>query len=204
MSSLERVLKYSARIGIISEFHPILFYVNAILFPSANGLRYVLSFTDKFVKQRLDKPQLEQDSTGPVDFITNFLQMQQENPEKMKIKDIMNASLANIGAGSDTTGVSLTAALYHLSQNPEALAKLRSELHQARLSGSLSHPATFKETQRLPYLQAVIKEALRVHPAAGLPLSRVVPAGGCEIAGRYFPAGVRVVLILALTVLTVL
>jgi cytochrome P450 len=45
----------------------------------------------------------------------------------------------------------------------------------------------FKEAQNLPYLQAVIKEALRLHPASGLPLGRVVPKGGAEIAGYYFP-----------------
>jgi hypothetical protein len=45
----------------------------------------------------------------------------------------------------------------------------------------------FKETQYLPYLHAVIKEAPRLHPASGLPLGRVVPKGGAEIASHYFP-----------------
>lgn len=44
----------------------------------------------------------------------------------------------------------------------------------------------------MPYLQAVIKEALRLHPATGLPLWRVVPEGGAEISGQYFPAGTTV------------
>jgi cytochrome P450 len=43
---------------------------------------------------------------------------------------------------------------------------------------------------RMPYLQAVIKEALRMHPATGLPLGRVVPKGGSVIAGKYFAEGV--------------
>jgi len=41
----------------------------------------------------------------------------------------------------------------------------------------------------MPYLQAVLKEALRCHPATGLPLGRVVPAGGAVIADRFFPEG---------------
>ncbi|KAK3112406.1 hypothetical protein LTR53_011353 [Teratosphaeriaceae sp. CCFEE 6253] len=53
----------------------------------------------------------------------------------------------------------------------------------------MGDPVTFQQAQQMPYLQAVIKEALRVHPAVGQPLSRIVPPGGAEIAGRYFPAG---------------
>jgi len=44
----------------------------------------------------------------------------------------------------------------------------------------------------MPYLQACIKEGLRVHPATGLPLARVVPKGGAIIAGTAFPEGVVV------------
>lgn len=42
----------------------------------------------------------------------------------------------------------------------------------------------------MEYLQASIKEALRLHPATGLPLARVVPEGGATLSGTYFPAGV--------------
>jgi cytochrome P450 len=67
------------------------------------------------------------------------------------------------------------------------LAKLRSEIQD---SGIGSNP-TFKETQAMPYLQAVLKEALRIHPGTGYPLFRVVPKGGAFLAGQFFPEGVR-------------
>jgi cytochrome P450 len=47
----------------------------------------------------------------------------------------------------------------------------------------------FQEAQRLPYLQAVIKEALRIHPATGFPMQRLVPPEGTTIAGRFIPGG---------------
>lgn len=48
----------------------------------------------------------------------------------------------------------------------------------------------FKAAQALCYLQACVKESLRLHPATGLPLARVVPAGGSTLAGTHFPEGV--------------
>ncbi|KAK5264669.1 hypothetical protein LTR40_014547, partial [Exophiala xenobiotica] len=44
----------------------------------------------------------------------------------------------------------------------------------------------------MPYLQAVMKESLRIHAATGLPLWRVVPEGGVEICGYFFPEGTTI------------
>lgn len=49
---------------------------------------------------------------------------------------------------------------------------------------------SYQSALKLPYLQAVIREALRLHPATGLPLGRVVPRGGTVIVGKYLPEGV--------------
>jgi cytochrome P450 len=43
----------------------------------------------------------------------------------------------------------------------------------------------------MPYLQACIYEALRMHPAVGMSLPRVVPPDGFEIEGVFLPGGVR-------------
>ena len=74
--------------------------------------------------------------------------------------------------------------------NPEVTDKLREEVSEHRSTAAHPRHFSFKETQEMPYLQAVIKEALRLHPAVGQPLERVVPAGGTTIAGQFFPGGV--------------
>ncbi|POS69688.1 cytochrome P450 oxidoreductase [Diaporthe helianthi] len=105
---------------------------------------------------------------------------------------VMGACMGNVMAGSDTTSISLSATYYNIIKNPRVQAKLRAELDDAHARGALSEPPTFAETQALPYLQVVIKEALRMHPAVGLCLWRVVPAGGATLCGQYFPSGTNV------------
>ena len=43
--------------------------------------------------------------------------------------------------------------------------------------------------KQLPYLDACINEALRIHSTSALGLPRIVPEGGLDIAGKYFPEG---------------
>ena len=99
------------------------------------------------------------------------------------------ATLQTVVAGADTTMASLTAIMFHLVKYPEVLAKLRNEIEMIAQNSVCSAPFSFKQTQAMPYLQAVIKEALRVYPAVGLPLEWEVPVGGVELCGYFFPAG---------------
>ena len=43
--------------------------------------------------------------------------------------------------------------------------------------------------KNLPYLNAVIKEGLRIHSTSGIGLPRVVPEGGMKIQNRFFEQG---------------
>lgn len=96
---------------------------------------------------------------------------------------------SNITAGSDTTAILMRAVFYYLFTNRESMQALMSELDTAQLAGELSAIVSWKEAQALPYLDACIKEASRLHPPFGLPLERVVPEGGTTICGQYLPSG---------------
>jgi len=68
------------------------------------------------------------------------------------------------------------------------MEKLRNEIDNAAAAGKLSESITDKEARtELPYLNAVIKEALRLHPSVGLLYERHVPPAGATICGRHIP-----------------
>ncbi|EOA88692.1 uncharacterized protein SETTUDRAFT_106678 [Exserohilum turcica Et28A] len=95
-------------------------------------------------------------------------------------------------AGSDTTAAAITAIIYHLMRTPASYTKLTAEIDEADLAGHLSPDIQYHEAVGLPYLMACCKEGMRLHPSVGMTLPRLVPRGGCVIAGQWFPGGTRV------------
>lgn len=90
-------------------------------------------------------------------------------------------------AGAETTGSLLCAAVSYLVRSPRALHNLQCELE--RSYGSTAD-ISFTNSTQLPYLNAVIREALRLAPPVPGNLARVVPLGGGTVCGELLPAGV--------------
>ena len=188
MEQLEFGTLYSSVVGLIPSWHRPVLTLLSKLSTEVKGSAFLAAYAKKLMAAH--RHEKFPDSQGPADFLTKFLTIQRENPAKMTDIDILVSLSANIAAGSDTTSITLSAILYHLIRNPGTLKKLRAELDEASKEGKTSDPITFKESQDLPYLQAVIKEGLRIHPATGFTMPRIVPRGGKEMLERYFPAGV--------------
>jgi cytochrome P450 len=91
-----------------------------------------------------------------------------------------------MGAGSETSATALSGITYFLLRNPSTLARLTAEIRGAFKS---VHDLALDELRRLPYLQAVISEGLRMYPPVPIALHRKIPAGGAVINGEYIPAG---------------
>jgi cytochrome P450 len=108
----------------------------------------------------------------------------------MSFVDVASVASANIVAGSDTTATSLRAIVYYLLKNPLQKAKLVAEVDTKMRKGQLSEVVTFEEANEMPYLQAVMQEALRLCPAVGMNLPRVTPQPGMVIGAQKIPEGV--------------
>ena len=109
---------------------------------------------------------------------------------------LLAVTVSNMFAGSDTTAISLRSIFYNLVKHPDDMESLLSELRHGQEQGTINVTKdglfTWSDVKDLPYLGAVIKEALRVHPAVGLPLERIVPQGGVELCGHFLPSGTTV------------
>ncbi|KAI8949914.1 cytochrome P450 [Xylaria longipes] len=193
--AIDNQLVYGTLVGIYARFHRAAFaVVNFLAGKKGAGREYVVKLSKASIAEEQEKRKTagaeDREATGAAEpFVSKFLAKNEQDPEKFTMMHVLLGCTANMTAGSDTTGISLSAILYYLLKHPECLKKLRREISESQEQGLLSASFDFKDTQQMPYLQAVIKEALRIHPATGLPMERVVPEGGATINGRFFPAG---------------
>ncbi|KAG2666513.1 hypothetical protein I3760_15G065300 [Carya illinoinensis] len=94
--------------------------------------------------------------------------------------------LSLILGGTDTTTVTMTWALSLLLNNREAMKKAQQELD---LQIGRERLVMESDVKKLVYLQAVIKETMRLYPAA--PLSPRESLEDCTLAGYHIPASTR-------------
>ncbi|CAG8229941.1 unnamed protein product [Penicillium nalgiovense] len=123
------------------------------------------------------------------DFLSKFLQLKQKNPELVDDNTIILWLLSNVLAGSDSTAGTMCATIYYVLKNPGVCQKLCKELRGA----NLSFPAQWKEIKALKYLEAVMRESMRINPGVGLMLERIVPKSGLTLPdGRFVSEGTTV------------
>ena len=197
IAALDKSMVYSTLVGIFPRLHPSLYAImEKIPGSGAAGRTYLMGFVQKKIDQRAQsKTQVEpiakvsNGQAAPRDFLDKMNDAQRRDPAKVTSYHIFMMGLSNIIAGSDTTAVSLSSVAYYLMASPHCLSKLRREIKE---HGAWDKRITFKQTQDMPYLQAVLKEALRMHPATGLPLWRVVPEGGLRVGEHWLPPGTNV------------
>ncbi|KAL8958172.1 MAG: hypothetical protein Q9193_004720 [Seirophora villosa] len=128
---------------------------------------------------------------GKTDFLDVFLDAARsdDDPSNYNFTLLIDWTLVNVMAGADTTAVGLRAVLWFLLKDPSRKELLLQEIHGAKLSV----PVSWKRSQQLPYLDACIKEALRLCPPIGLGLERKVPGAGLKMPDGYvLPKGTNV------------
>ncbi len=102
------------------------------------------------------------------DILTLLMSARDEAGEAMTDVELRDELMTLLVAGHETTATALTWALYWLHKYPEIREKLLQELQ------SLDDPLDAGALGRLPYLNAVCCETLRIYPVGMLTFPRVV------------------------------
>ncbi|KAJ1325264.1 benzoate 4-monooxygenase [Microdochium nivale] len=129
----------------------------------------------------------ESNPDGRFDVLSHWTRTRLDHPDRMTMFDVHAAATSAVAAGSDTVACGLQSFVYHMLRRPGAWARARAEVDAA--AAAEADVVQFAVAQDLPYLQACIKEALRVFSPVPMTLPRVAPAGGLVIGDRVIPEG---------------
>lgn len=204
---LGKLFSYVAPIGQMPFLDLLLLKNPIVLFLDSLGFNYFAFPITTFAKARMSErlsetnsdPEKSLSSNGTparADLLSMFLKAQQTRPDFMTDQRVLTMAVSMAFAGSETTAISLAAVFYYLLRNPSTYRTLQAEIDTAIREGKIGTSPTglitWSESQTLPYLDAVIKESFRLHPAAGLPLERITPPGGITIQNHHIPGGITV------------
>lgn len=162
------------------------------LIPTRGNLRYLRANRDlDEIVYGLIRRRRSEGTSGSAqgdDLLAVLLNARDETGAAMPDRQVRDEVMTMLLAGHETTAVALSWTWYLLARHPEVERQLWSELEQV-LGGRSPRP---DDLPRLPYTDAVIKEAIRLYP----PIWAVVrePSQDCELGGYTVRAGSSVIM----------
>ncbi|KAL8266499.1 hypothetical protein R6Q59_003843 [Mikania micrantha] len=131
--------------------------------------------------------------TGPPPFHRPFATTTEQHVRRLRPSPSSNPSIPcgakdMVVGGTDTTSNSIEFALAEMMNQPEILKRAQHELEMVVGKDNIVEES---HINKLPYLHAIMKETLRLHPALPL-LVPHCPSYSCVIGGYTVPKGARV------------
>ncbi|MBD2295415.1 cytochrome P450 [Anabaena sphaerica FACHB-251] len=139
------------------------------------------------IKERQEKP-----DPSRTDILSLMMAAKDENGQPMSDVELRDELITLLIAGHETTATSLTWALYWVHRFPQVREELLQELD------NLGENLDANEIFKLPYLNAVCSETLRLYPVAMLALNRLVKSP-LEVMGYNLEPGTLVIPCIYLT-----
>ncbi|KAB5554850.1 pisatin demethylase [Coniochaeta sp. 2T2.1] len=141
---------------------------------------------------------------GKVMGITKKVAAERYGPNKKEKRDMLGSfvnhglteeeaeseTLIQVIAGSDTTAGAIRGTMLFIMTNPHVVNTLRREITSHAIPSS--RVITNAEALSMPYLQAVIKEGLRIFPPITGLMSKQVPPQGDTFKGIWLPGGTKI------------
>ncbi|NP_001165651.1 cytochrome P450, family 4, subfamily V, polypeptide 4 [Xenopus laevis] len=165
-------------------------------------LNILHTFTDKAILERaeeLKKMEVKKGDSDPESekpkkrsaFLDMLLMATDDAGNKMSYKDIREEVDTFMFEGHDTTASALNWTLFLLGSHPEAQRQVHKELDE--VFGKSDRPVTMDDLKKLRYLEAVIKESLRIFPP--VPMFGRTVTEDCTVRGFKVPKGVNIIVI---------
>ncbi|KAF8522334.1 cytochrome P450 [Gautieria morchelliformis] len=153
--------------------------------PALRELRRIVGIMDSASKQILSETKNQIRKPGGLtltrDHRLKQVRTHEESPETERLteSEILGQMNTFVFAGLETTAIAVTRLLHLLAKRPEVQARLRTEIRNAKQSHlsptkHLDRDAwkavelSYDELMALPYLDAIVRETLRVYPPTSL------------------------------------
>lgn len=151
-------------------------YINGMHRRFKRDIAWFDQYIFKLIEQR------RKDPNPPNDLLTMLLSTKDEDTgEAMSDRALRDEAVTLFAAGHETSATSLTWILWLLSNHPEVMQKLRSEI-DCVLDGRMP---SFEDLRKLTYTMQVIQEGMRLYPP-GFAIGRQ-PIAEDEILGVKIP-----------------
>ncbi|KAJ9174830.1 hypothetical protein P3X46_013431 [Hevea brasiliensis] len=148
-----------------------------------------IEIIEGFVKERIEKHKPNEKKAK--DFLDTLLEFEGDGKdwqEKIPHEKIIIIIMEMFIAGSDSTSTIVEWAMAELLRKPEAMRKVKEELNEVV---GVNRNVEEIDIEKLPYLQAVLKETLRLHP----PIPLLVPRNtmhDTDFMGYHIPKDTQV------------
>lgn len=139
------------------------------------GMGRMMFMARNVIDARLAKP-----TQGRSDMLAAFMR------HGLDREDLFRESLFQLVAGSDTSATAIRSILLYLITHPQVYKRLQAEVDVAAVSdGFKSYSKTgipsVNTLKAMPYLQAVVREGLRMHPPVADSVPKRVPENGDKV-----------------------
>ncbi|XP_010429264.1 PREDICTED: cytochrome P450 81D11-like [Camelina sativa] len=169
----------SAGAGNAADYLPILRWITDF----EKRIKKLAIRLDKFLQSLVDEKRADKEKGTTM--IDHLLSLQDTQPDYYTDVILKGLIVVMIIAGSETIAWTLEWAMMNLLNHPEVLKKARAEIDTKIGFDRLIDES---DTVNLPYLQWIVLETLRLHPAAPT-LVPHMPSEDCMLAGYDVPRG---------------
>ncbi|KAK7394878.1 hypothetical protein VNO78_15419 [Psophocarpus tetragonolobus] len=147
----------------IADFFPILRPLDPqrVLVRTANYFKKLFKIIEKIMEERMSSRVSESNSKLCKDVLDSLLNHMEETGSLLSRNEMLHLFLDLLVAEIDTTSSTAEWIMVELLRNPDKLTKARNELCEA-----FGNEISLEESLvlKLPFLRAVVKETLRLHP----------------------------------------